>query len=746
MRNLIGVSILNCLKISSNKMKILNLILISFFVFILPCRDLHAKRYIAFSLKKAQSIISSLPESEDVKKNFPDLFRLFGINNIEGAVYDKKDQDIIIIGSIDHDTHTPSFNLEDLVIALRSVFVYGREPYVSLEPGKYGKSLDVYIEDGIKKTQMGKELLDIGLSVCRISKDILHTNKSTNLLLISLVPEVRVKKDVLTIRGLDEYLFANSDKTKHVLQKKLKASLFPRLRAISQLVALAQGMEQMDIDINKADLWFWLKRYKIRQILIPKNITLDDKHSEISCAIKALGIILHTKKMVIKKLKKSALRARAKKEDISWSFEAKNSNQDEAGLSEDMEKAIRLFSEAMYLYNTKKSFYEALEHYTRLIETGPDWDLPYYLRATIYNELKQYKKAIKDYERAIEINPRYPMSYINQGYTYNYMSRYKKAIKALNKAIEISPYHIDAYNNRGIAYCGIGKYKKGIMDFDNVIKIAPDFALAYVNKGKAYFCLGEYKKAIGVLSKAIEKLPDFSEAYCNRGIAYRYLGEYKSAIQDFNKAIQIDPYYAYAYVQRGLTYEDLCQWKRADMDIEKAVQLDPHIFSTYIFGVIRLNPRTAVEYHERGHAFFCIGQWKKAIADFDKAIQLRPGFASAYFYRGLSYDNLKDYKKAISDYTQAIKLIPTDPLMYNNRGTAYYSCHEYENALRDFNEAIKLEPKNAMFYENRVRVYSRLGKNKEACKDAHHACELGRCRFYHTLIKRGICRQKEKIH
>lgn len=716
-------------------LKLLKLILINLLIFLLIKGDLSAKEYIAFSLKTAQKVISSSPKTNYVRVTFPDLFRLSGITNIEGAIYDKKKENIIIIGS--KKGSLPLLNLDDLVVILRSILIYGRQPYVSLSPAKSGDSWDVYLGRGIKNTHVGNELINVALSLQKMSADVLDPKRSLDLLLISVVPKVQVKKNILIIKGFKQYILTNPREAIAVLQKRMKNNLFPRLKVISQLIALAQGIDQMGI--NKGNLWFWLKDYKPRPVITPKEVKFADNSNRIPCAIMALGIVSHPKKTHMKRLRKLVLKTRPKKENVSWKFDMKEQKNADI-YSKDMEKAIDMFSEAIYLHKVKKSFYKAIDLYTKIIKIKSDWNLPYYFRAAIYNELKKYKKAIKDYEQAIEMNSRYPMAYIDKGYAYNYMSMHKKAIKELDKAIEMSPYHIDAYTNRGIAYCGMGNYERGILDFDNVIKIAPNFEIAYINKGKAYFCLGQYKKAIGILNKAIEIAPNLSEAYCNRGIAYRYLGKYGNAIQDFNKAIQMDPYYAYAYVQRGLTYEDLCQWKKADRDIEMAVQLDPRIFSAYIFGVMSLSPRTAVEYHERGHAYFFTGQWKKAIADFDKAIQLRKGFASAYFYRGLSYDNLRDYKKAILDYTQAIKLIPNDAIMYNNRGTAYYSSHEYEKALEDFNKAINLEPNNVVFYENRVRVYTRLGKNKKACEDARRACELGRCKFYRTLKKRGVCK------
>ncbi len=691
-----------------------------FSVFFLCCSLSYAQKYIAFSMKKAKQMILSLNNRTQLPL---EVYYLGNITDIRGFIYDKKKKDFIIIGI--NDPAGPQITLDELCVAFRSVFIYGKSPYVTLTPSKEKGFFDVYMNEGIKNTPLGKALLDIGVSIQQMFK------KNSQVFVLSIVSEVRKTKDVAVIKGFELRTLTDDKKSK--LWNR-KGPIFMKLKAISQLIAIFLTWEQMHV--NTSELWFWLKEYKISPLNTPDKI---NSFYHLSCAVRVLGAAFfkEEKEKDIKLFKKRALKKRPKNK-VSWSFEL--NKKEDTSVNEKEEKAIELLSKAVMLTDLKKSYYEALDLYADIIKMFPKWGLPFYLRGCVRDELGHYQDAIKDYEKAIKLDAMRSMAYVNKGYSYNYLGMHKKALKELNKAIKLSPYNIDAYNNRGIAFCGIGKYKKGISDFEDVVKIVPNFSLAYVNLGKAYFCLGKYKRAINELNKAIKLSPSLAEAYCNRGIAYRYMGEYKKALKNFNKAIQIKPYYAYAYLQRGLTYEDLCEWKKADRDIGEAVRLDPRVFSVYIMSVIKLNPRNAVEYHERGHAYFCIGQWKKAIADFDKAINMRPGFASAYFYRGLSYDNLKDYKKAIQDYSKAIELFPEDAVMYNNRGTAYYSCKEYKKALSDFSKAIELDPEKPVFYENRVRVYSRLGKNKEACEDAKHACDLGRCKLYHFLAEKGICK------
>ncbi len=685
--------------------------LICIISFLLLSSNSFANRYVVFSLKRAK---------ERLLKNDPIAYNFGNITDIKAVVYNRKESDFLIIGI--QDPALPRICIDDFVIALRSVFIYGRSPSIKLIPDKDKKKLLVIFRGGIKDTSLGKELLDRSLY-------LLHIRKK-DFMLVCVVPRLMKNKDIMVIDGFESIVITDKNSKQFLKSRDLS---FLRLKTITKLVAISQAIELMDVD--KDELWFWLNGYRLRREKTPEKLDLGSK---ISCEIDIMGRTFFEQVKWIKKLKKQALKNEPENECL-WHFSLKREKK--AGPIDTKKKsALSLFFNALFSAELKKNYYAAIDTLTKTVKIFPKWDLPYYMRGCVKNELGHYQDAIKDYEEAIKLNPKNFMAHINKACSYNYLGMHKKALKELNKVIQMSPYHIDAYNNRGIAFCGIGKYEKGISDFENIIRISPQLSLAYVNIGKAYFCLGDYNTAIKHLNKAISISPKLAEAYCNRGIAYRYIGQYRKAIKDFNKAIEIRPYYAYAYLQRGLTYEGFCEWSKADKDIEKATRLDPKIFSMYIFSVIRLSPRTAVEYYERGHAYFCIGHWKKAIEDFNMAIKMKPDFASAYFYRGLSYDNLKEYRKAIEDYTKAIRLFPNDAIMYNNRGTAYYSCKEYKKALMDFNKAIEIDPHNAVFYENRVRVYSRLGKNKEACRDAKLACKLGRCRLLRLLSEKGICR------
>lgn len=50
-------------------------------------------------------------------------------------------------------------------------------------------------------------------------------------------------------------------------------------------------------------------------------------------------------------------------------------------------------------------FYEAMDDYTKAIESKPNFEVPYYNRGLIRYRLAFFDEAVKDFNKALEINP-----------------------------------------------------------------------------------------------------------------------------------------------------------------------------------------------------------------------------------------------------------------------------------------------------------------------------------------------------
>ena len=161
---------------------------------------------------------------------------------------------------------------------------------------------------------------------------------------------------------------------------------------------------------------------------------------------------------------------------------AERLKKDEALRKEPLERAIRLFDQAI-----------------ELDKEDPD---TYFHRGQAYRLDEKYEKAIKDYNEVMRIyknTPRLPLElakvYNARGIIYKGMEKYEEAIKDYTQAIKLDPKNVPAYNNRARAYISMKKYEKAIKDYTQAIKLDPNRGVVYENRGEAWLLQNEQDKA-----------------------------------------------------------------------------------------------------------------------------------------------------------------------------------------------------------------------------------------------------------
>jgi tetratricopeptide (TPR) repeat protein len=83
-------------------------------------------------------------------------------------------------------------------------------------------------------------------------------------------------------------------------------------------------------------------------------------------------------------------------------------------------------------------------------------------------------------------------------------------------------------------------------------------------------------------------------------------------------------------------------------------------------------------------------KYQEAIELLDKAISANPENAEAHFWKGMSYDSLKEFDLAISNFDRAIVLNKEYGLAYYMRGMNYSTKKKYDLAINDLEIAAKL--------------------------------------------------------
>jgi tetratricopeptide (TPR) repeat protein len=137
---------------------------------------------------------------------------------------------------------------------------------------------------------------------------------------------------------------------------------------------------------------------------------------------------------------------------------------------------------------------EALDAYSRSIESDPANVYAYYYRSKVFDGIGDYKQALNGLNKAIEVDPKFQLAYTYRGNIYFIVFReHARALSDYAKALEMNQGDEDAYYGRGLMYATrMNKYKEAVADFTKVIEINPKNANAFYYRGMSYGYLGDY--------------------------------------------------------------------------------------------------------------------------------------------------------------------------------------------------------------------------------------------------------------
>ena len=116
---------------------------------------------------------------------------------------------------------------------------------------------------------------------------------------------------------------------------------------------------------------------------------------------------------------------------------------------------------------------EALQAYTKAIETEPDYSDAYYSRALAYDDLGDVENAMKDYQKTIALNPNDACAHNNLAIDQQTIGETDQALAHFNEAITLDPKLATAYANRGDLYQELGHTAMAIEDYNSAIRLEP---------------------------------------------------------------------------------------------------------------------------------------------------------------------------------------------------------------------------------------------------------------------------------
>lgn len=125
------------------------------------------------------------------------------------------------------------------------------------------------------------------------------------------------------------------------------------------------------------------------------------------------------------------------------------------------------------------NYLEAIENFTKAINTIPN-NPEYHLgRANAKYQAKMYGSAIEDFDSALSFDPGLQEAYRNKGYCYTQTGNFQLALENLSKAIEINPNDGLAFLQRGLTYIRAYNNSKACEDLTIAVNLGEPGAQKY---------------------------------------------------------------------------------------------------------------------------------------------------------------------------------------------------------------------------------------------------------------------------
>ena len=194
----------------------------------------------------------------------------------------------------------------------------------------------------------------------------------------------------------------------------------------------------------------------------------------------------------------------------------------------DQSEAVRVHQQLVQIavHFQEERFVEAIDAANPLIESLPDCEPAYRLRACAYWYSEQFVEAIDDFTWLIE-NEESPGDYCSRGQAWAELSEFNRALEDLDRALEMvdetdaSPLRAYIHNGRGLALAGLERHREANAEFERSIVACPQNAWAQFNLGLSYFRAGDRAKAAACFRLSLElKSPRLTPRKRARARAY----------------------------------------------------------------------------------------------------------------------------------------------------------------------------------------------------------------------------------
>ena len=501
-----------------------------------------------------------------------------------GLVFDPLSGDTILIGE---KSNASNLFLDDFVSALRSVYLFGEYPKVTIDPGGNNPKAKwhyVKMTEWIKDSHFGEVFFESDYLVKKIAFNLIRVRISGFKTQYRLMTEKRRKNNICSrfwlnplpveIPVSENVVFVNTYpiqlSTETLYPAYLKDDtavkfaqsfskrydefseefpVFEDLRNLQRLVGIVSRTSAMAFS---PDFRFWLRDYEIKKVKIPEkvrglsNIYGDlDSISELHGGVDSTFLNLRLRAedpTAFTDLANLVINSRPSKDALTWNFPLQEFKLSlpPLQLKVDVSEIERFFSDGTLSF-LKKDYEKAIENFTKVIELIPDYAQVYLLRAGCYGLKGDYDKVITDCQKVIEIIPKSFMAYSGLGLAYYGKKVYDQAIFNFDKALQINPNLSIVWYEKGNLLNDLEKYQEALICYNEALKINAEDRDVLVNKSDTLLKLKRYEEAFQCAEEALKIKSEDYMAWFNKGEALENLKKTKEAIEAYEMFIKFAP-------------------------------------------------------------------------------------------------------------------------------------------------------------------------------------------------------------
>ncbi len=242
----------------------------------------------------------------------------------------------------------------------------------------------------------------------------------------------------------------------------------------------------------------------------------------------------------------------------------------------------------------------------------------------------------------------------------------------------------------------------------------PKHDLATVTLADIYERLKRHDHAIALYEEIDPKSPLAASSDVQIGLNLETMGKTDESIARLTKTISLRPDDVEAMAALGNVYRAQKKYREAADAFTKAIdrigKAERHHWTLFYF---------------RGSSYERLKEWPKGEADLKKALELNPDQPQVLNYLGYTWVDLHmNLDEGFRMLRRAVELAPRDGYIVDSLGWAFYRLGKFDDAVRELERAVLLRPADPTINDHLGDAYWKVGRKLEANFQWSHARDL----------------------